>query len=157
MGLDETTADVQTQAGPTVRPGRRAVQLPKAVEQARHVARVDARAAVDHRDVHLVAPVRDLDAHVTLRVLERVLHEVVEHLVDLGRIGRELQLATRTPDAHALALVGVDQLAQVDLLDVQRGPVGVDRRHEQQVLDETYQTIDVAVDRPERELPSVRV
>ena len=40
---------------------------------------------------------------------------------------------------------------------MQRGLVGVDRRHEQQVLDETYQTIDVAVDRPERELPSVRV
>src|SRR5438445_5832362 len=34
VGLDEATADVQTEPGATVRPGRRAVELPEAVEEA---------------------------------------------------------------------------------------------------------------------------
>src|SRR5438105_12365645 len=78
MGLDQTPADIETDAGPAVGAGRCAVELEEALEETRNVTRVDARAPVAHRHFDFVSLVPDLHDDIAFGVLQGVVEEVGE-------------------------------------------------------------------------------
>ena len=61
---------------------------------------------------------------------------MVEHLLNLGRVERQGEVLARPFDPHALLHDGIDQGAQVDLLEVEIRPARLDGGDEQDILDE---------------------
>src|SRR3954447_7315073 len=86
---DELPADVEAEAGAADAAGHVRIEAVELLEDATALRRRDAEAAVRHRPEDAALAARDLhlDGPALGRVLDRVLHEVHEHLAQLLLVG----------------------------------------------------------------------
>jgi len=153
--LGHLLADVEAEprAADTARGG--GVDLEEALEDALLRVRRYPVALVADRDHHAVQRGLSLDRHpgVWRRVFQGVLHQVGEDLVDLGLIGLDLGEVGRESDVEGVAVSPRPELVhhvrhehwELDGRHGERLDVGLEARHDEELLDQAPETLALAV------------